>query len=115
MSDIKSKAQAINPNAEGRNLGKMVASTGNIYETLAIISRRANQLQREIKEELGEKLSEFVETGETIEEITENKEQIEISRSYERLPNPAIIATMEFLNNELHGEYRHSDREVGDF
>ena len=115
MSDIKTKAQSLNPNAEGRNLSKMVENTGNIYETLAIISRRANQLQREIKEELGDKLSQFVETGETIEEITENKEQIEISRSYERLPNSAIIATMEFLNSELHAEYRHSDRAVGDF
>ena len=115
MSDIKTKAQAINPNAEGRNLSKLVSSTGNIYESLAIIARRANQLQRDIKEELTEKLSEFVETGETIEEITENKEQIEISRSYERLPNPAIIATTEFLNGELVGEYKQSDREVGDF
>ncbi len=116
MSDIKSKALGINPNAAGRNLSQMVASTGNIYESLAIIARRAAVLQREIKEELNDKLAQFVETGETIEEITENKEQIEISRQYERLPNPAIIATQEFLNGELKGEYRgESGREVGDF
>ena len=115
MSDIKSKAQGLNPNAEAHNLSALVESTGNIYEALAVISRRANQLQAGIKEELGGKLSEFIETGETIEEIVENKEQIEISRQYERLPNPAIIATQEFLGEELHAEYRQSEREVGDF
>lgn len=115
MSDIKSRAQGLNPNIEGRDLQRMVAETGNIYETLAIISKRANQIQSRIKEELQNKLSEFVETGETIEEITENKEQIEISRSYERLPNPAIIATQEYLQGDLHAEYRGSDRVVGDF
>ena len=115
MSDTRTRAQGLNPNAEGRNLARMVEGTGNIYETLAIIARRASQLQREIKEELTDHLAEFVETGESIEEITENKEQIEISRSYERLPNPAIIATAEYLRGQLHAEYRHSDREVGDF
>ena len=115
MSDIKAKALGVNPNATGRNLADLVGRTGNIYESLAIIATRANVLQRELKDELTEKLSQFVETGETIEEITENKEQIEISRSYERLPNPAIIATQEFLRGELKGEYRHSEREVGDF
>ena len=115
MSDIKANAQGLNPNAEARDLSTLVSKTGNIYEALAIISRRANQLQVGIKEELGKKLAEIVETGETIEEISENKEQIEISRSYERLPNPAIIATQEFIGGDLKGEYRNNDREVGDF
>ncbi len=115
MSDIKTNAQSINPNAEARDLSQLVQTTGNIYEALAVISRRANQLQIGIKEELANKLSEFVETGETIEEIVENKEQIEISRQYERLPNPAIIAMEEFKKGKLHAEYRRSDREVGDF
>ena len=115
MSDIKSNAQGMNPNAEARNLSELVSKTGNIYETLAVISRRANQIQVGIKEELTNKLSEFVETGETIEEIIENKEQIEISRQYERLPNPAIIAMEEFRSGQLHAEYRSSNREVGDF
>lgn len=115
MSDIKSQAQGVNPNAEARNLSELVETTGNIYEALAVISRRANKLQVELKEELGNKLAEFVETGETVEEIVENKEQIEISRSYERLPNPAIIAMEEFKDGALHAEYRRSDREVGDF
>ena len=115
MSDIKTNAQGIDPNAAGRDLAELVSGTGNIYETLAIIAKRSAQIQRDIKEELGGKLSEFIETGETIEEIVENKEQIEISRQYERLPNPAIIATQEFLGEELHAEYRQSEREVGDF
>lgn len=115
MSDIKSSAQGLNPNAEARDLTELVNTTGNIYEALAVISRRANQLQVGIKEELGNKLTEFVETGEIVEEIMENKEQIELSRSYERLPNPALIAMNEYMGEELHAEYRRSDREVGDF
>ena len=115
MSDIKAQAQGLNPNAEARDLFTLVNKTGNIYEALAMISRRANQIQVGIKEELGGKLVEFIETGETIEEISENKEQIEISKSYERLPNPAIIATQEFIEDKLKGEYRGTNREVGDF
>jgi len=115
MSDIKATAQGLNANAEARNLSELVATTGNIYEALAVISRRAGHLQVGIKEELGNKLTEFVETGEIVEEISENKEQIELSRSYERLPNPAIIAMNEFMEGGLHAEYRRSDREVGDF
>ena len=115
MSDIKTNAQGIDPNAAGRDLAELVSGTGNIYETLAIIAKRSAQIQRDIKEELGGKLAQFVETGETIEEITENKEQIEISRQYERLPNPAIIATEEYLRGDLHAEYKESEREVGDF
>ena len=111
MSDIKSAAQGLVPSAEARDVSQLAESTGNIYEALAVISRRAEKIQVEIKEELAQKLSQFVETGETIEEITENKEQIEISRSYERLPNPALIATNEFLTDELHAEYREPEPE----
>ncbi len=115
MSDIKTLATNLDANAEARNLSTLVDRTGNIYETLSIISRRARQLQINIREELTGKLAEFVETGETIEEIVENKEQIEISRSYERLPNPAIIATGEYVRGDLHAEYRDRSRAVGDF
>jgi DNA-directed RNA polymerase subunit K/omega len=82
-----------------------VRESGNIYETLVVISKRANQLGVELKHELHEKLEEFAVSSETIEEVTENKEQIEISKFYERLPNPAVIATEEFLKNELHHRY----------
>jgi len=80
-----------------RKLVDLDRETGNIYETVNIIARRANQL----KTELNRKLAEFSTTTDTLEETFENREQIEISRYYERLPKPAIIATEEFLDGEL--------------
>ena len=80
-----------------RKLVDLDKETGNIYETVNIIARRANQ----ISTELNRKLAEFSTTTDTLEETFENREQIEISRYYERLPKPAIIATEEFLDGEL--------------
>lgn len=88
-------------NCKARNLSQLVEKTGNIYRALAIIDNRAKQLNVSIKQELSSKLEEFATTSDTIEEIHENKEQIEISKFYERLPNPAIIATEEYLSEEL--------------
>ncbi len=105
-SDIKSKVQGLDPNIKARDIKSISAQTSNIYESIVVITRRAEQISVEIKNELHGKLDEFASTSETIEEILENKEQIEISKFYERLPNPAIIATEEFLNNELEFEYR---------
>ena len=82
-------------------------NTENIYKSLAIISSRARQLAVDIKLELHGKLEEFAVTSETIEEIQENKEQIEISKFYEKLPNPTIIATEEFFAGKL--DYRSRD------
>jgi DNA-directed RNA polymerase subunit K/omega len=101
MSDIKSKVQNLDPNVKARNIREMVQNTGNMFETLVIISKRANQISKKLKTELHSKLEDFSVTSDTIEEIHENKEQIEISKFYERLPNPAIIATEEYLNGEL--------------
>ncbi|GAA5220953.1 DNA-directed RNA polymerase subunit omega [Membranihabitans marinus] len=101
MSDIRSRVQTIEPSAQPQNVRQMVAKTGNIYESLVIISKRADQLTKSIKHELKEKLEEFATTTDTIEEVQENKEQIEISKYYEKLPNAAIIATHEFLANEI--------------
>ena len=98
----------MDPNLSARDLLSMSKRSGNVYEALAIISRRARQLSSEIKQELHQKLDEFAATSETIEEVHENKEQIEISKFYERLPNPAVIAANEFLNNELY--HRYTDR-----
>ncbi|MGL4908067.1 MAG: DNA-directed RNA polymerase subunit omega [Bacteroidales bacterium] len=75
---------------------------GNVYESLVIISKRANQIAVEMKQELNRKLEEFSTYSDTLEEIFENKEQIEISRYYERLPKPILIATQEFLEGKLH-------------
>lgn len=101
MSDIKTKVQKLDPNVTARDVKAIALKSNNIYESLAIISKRANQLQVDIKEELKAKLEEFEVVSDTIEEIQENKEQIEISKFYERLPNPAMIATNEYMNGEL--------------
>ncbi len=103
--DIKSKVQHVNPIARARNVKDIAAKTGNIYESLAIVSKRAQQLNMELKEELSRKLREFEETYETIEEVQENKEQIEISKFYERIPNPAVIALDEFMTDQLSYKY----------
>jgi len=101
MSDIKNKVQGLDPNVRARNLDEMASQTGHIYEALAIINRRARQLRVDIRRELHNKLEEFATSSEAIEEISENKEQIEISKFYERLPNPVLIAMEEYLNGEI--------------
>ena len=107
MSDIKAKVQGLDPNVRARNLTQLVEKTENVYETLAVIAKRAKQLSVDLKHELHNKLDEFATQSETIEEINENKEQIEISKFYERLPNPVIIATEEYLEGEVY--YRFNE------
>ena len=93
-----------------RKLVDLDTPTGNIYESINIIARRANQIASELKTELNRKLADFsAPTDNAVEETFENREQIEISRYYERLPKPAIIATEEFLDNEVY--FRHGDKE----
>ena len=84
-----------------RKLVDLDRETGNVYESINIIARRANQIATELKTELNRKLADFSSPTDTMEETFENREQIEISRYYERLPKPAIIATEEFLDDEL--------------
>ena len=88
-------------NTKTRKLVDLDQPTGNIYKSLNVISRRANQIAAEMKQELNRKLADFSTTTDSLEETFENREQIEISRYYERLPKPAIIATEEFLDDEL--------------
>ncbi len=109
MTDIKNKVQNLDPNVKARNIKDMVRPTGNMFEALVAISKRSNQISNQLKRELHTKLEEFSVTSDTIEEIHENKEQIEISKFYERLPNPAIIATEEYLNGELVIKYRDEE------
>ena len=92
-----------------RDLDKLDIDTHNIYETIVIIAKRANQINRELKEELSAKLEEFASFTDNLEEVFENREQIEISKFYERLPKPNLIATEEFINNEIY--YRLPDEE----
>ena len=93
MTDIKTKVQGIDPNVQARDVKELAARGANIYESLAIITKRAKQLSNDLKNELHGKLEEFATSAETIEEVHENKEQIEISKFYERLPNPTLIAS----------------------
>jgi DNA-directed RNA polymerase subunit K/omega len=102
MSDLKKLAQSIGTSTEPRDVKELVNPTGNIYEALCVISKRSRQISIELKKELHEKLNEFASQNENLEEVMENKEQIEISRFYERLPNASLIATHEFLTNRLH-------------
>ncbi|MBP3426161.1 MAG: DNA-directed RNA polymerase subunit omega [Rikenellaceae bacterium] len=89
-------------NTVSRKLDALDAPTGNIYESVAIIAKRANQISTDIKKELMRKLDDFSSSTDSLEETFENREQIEISRYYERLPKPAIIATEEFLDDEVY-------------
>ena len=86
-------------------------SSNNIYESLVIISKRSNQIVVDLKKELNAKLNEFASTTDSLEEIHENKEQIEISKFYERLPNPSIIALDEFMNAKLDWRYKEDQEQ----
>lgn len=110
MSDIKTQVQGLDPNVRAHDIHQLVHNTENIYETLVIVSKRAKQLSVDLKHELHQKLEEFAVSSETIEEINENKEQIEISKFYERLPNPSIIAMEQFLEGEIYHRYNDKKR-----
>ena len=86
---------------EPKDLDKIKAVTGNLYKSLAIISARANEIGLELKEEINKKLDEFASSTDTLEEVLENREQIEISKFYEKLPHPTIIALQEFMDGKL--------------
>ena len=89
-------------NTETRNLRAMDAVTGNIYETVAIIAKRSNQISVKIKEELNTKLAEFAPASDNLEEVFENREQIEISKHYERMPKPSLQAIEEYLEGKTY-------------
>lgn len=99
MDYKKSKAPV---NTVTRNVMDLCDSTGNIYESVAIISKRANQISAEIKQDLTKKLAEFASYNDTLEEVFENREQIEISRYYEKLPKPTLLATEEFVEGNVY-------------
>ena len=96
-------------NTVTRDMADFRDKTGNVYESIAIMGKRANQISVEIKEELKKKLDEFSSSSDNLEEVFENREQIEISRYYERLPKPALIATQEFLEDKVY--YRNPLKE----
>ena len=88
-------------NTVTRNIMDLCDDTNNIYESVAIIAKRANQISLDIKQELNKKLQEFASYNDSLEEVFENREQIEISRYYEKLPKPTLIATQEFIENSI--------------
>ncbi len=109
MTDFKkSKAKTT---TETRNVNKLTEKTGNLYEAVAIMSKRAVQINKDIKEELLSKLEEFATPSESIEEIFENKEQIEVSKFYEKLPKGTLIAVQEFLEDNI---YHRNTKEDND-
>ena len=93
-----------------RNLNQLDSETENIYQTVMIVARRANQISVELKQELNRKLEEFAYYTDNLEEVFENREQIEISKYYERLPKPTLIATQEFLDDSIY--YRLNEPET---
>jgi DNA-directed RNA polymerase subunit K/omega len=84
-----------------RNMTELNDPTDNIYESVAIIAKRANQISQEIKEELNSKIEEFATPSDNLEEVFENREQIELAKYYENLPKPTLIATNEFLKDQI--------------
>ncbi|MDC8004971.1 DNA-directed RNA polymerase subunit omega [Aureisphaera galaxeae] len=107
MSDIKNSDAPINTTTIDKNL--VDAPTSNIYEAISIISKRATQINSDIKKELLEKLDEFATYNDSLEEIFENKEQIEVSKFYEKLPKPHALAVQEWLENKIY--YRNTQDE----
>ena len=99
---------AVNPSIITRDTANLAAKTGNVYEAVSVISKRSRQLATKMKQELNEKLAEFASKEDNLEEVFENREQIEISKFYERMPKPTSLAIEEFLDNKI--EYR--DRTV---
>ncbi len=99
MDYKKTNAQT---NTITRDIVNLDRETGNIYETVAILGKRANQIAVEMKQELSKKLQEFAPTTDNLDEVFENCEQIEISRYYEKLPKPSLIATQEFIEGDIY-------------
>ena len=96
-------------NTVTRDVIKLSEDTGNVYETVCIIAKRANQIAVEMKKDLEKKLQEFATLNDNLEEVSENREQIEISRYYEKLPKPTLIATQEYIEGKVY--YRNPAKE----
>ena len=102
-------------NTVTRDVIKLSEDTGNVYETVCIIAKRANQIAVEMKKDLEKKLQEFASMNDNLEEVSENREQIEISRYYEKLPKPTLIATQEFKDGKLYFKNLAKEKEGLDF
>lgn len=103
------KEQKLSPSAEARNLKDLENMTGNLYLSTVIIAKRANQISQQMKDELTNKLSEFASDHDNLEEVHENREQIEISALYEKMPKATLVATQEFLNGKVYHRLPDND------
>ncbi|MBU2554177.1 MAG: DNA-directed RNA polymerase subunit omega [Bacteroidales bacterium] len=101
---VKSETSAVT-----RQKDKFYEQTGNIYETVVVLAKRANQVGSDMKVELDQKIAEFAPIGDNLEEVFENREQIEIARFYEGLPKPTLIAVSEFLNGQIYFRNPHKE------
>lgn len=109
IRDMENKTKKVPTNTITRDVKELAAPTGNIYESVVILYKRANQIALAEKKELNKKLEDFKNERDTMEEVFENKEQIEISKYYERQPKPDLVAIAEFENDELF--YRKAKQE----
>ena len=108
MNDLKNSKAPVSTTTINKN--EFDAPTGNIYEAISIASKRAIQINSDIKKELLEKLEEFATYSDSLEEVFENKEQIEVSRFYEKLPKPHALAVEEWLTDKIY--YRNTEKDV---
>jgi DNA-directed RNA polymerase subunit K/omega len=108
MSNTYKKSSA-NSTTVTLDINSLIVDTSNVYESTVVISKRANQIASDIKEELTQKLNEFASHTDNLEEVFENREQIEISKFYERMPKPSAIALQEFVEGKVYA--RNPDTE----
>lgn len=109
MNSLKNRTLGISSVIETRSLTDIANKSGNLYRSISIVAKRSNQISVRLKEELHSKLDEFASTTDNLEEIFENREQIEISKFYEKMPNPALLATDEFLKDETYFRVKEED------
>jgi DNA-directed RNA polymerase subunit K/omega len=106
---MNSNKPAVASSTITRDLRELDTQTENIYESIVIMAKRANQISNNVKEELHQKLSEFASSNDNLEEVFENREQIEISKHYERMPKASLVAVQEFLDGKVY--YRNPAKE----
>lgn len=114
MNKIIKKSGSINAVIEPRSIKDIADKTGNLYKSISVVGKRANQIASGIKEELHSKLEEFASITDNLEEVHENREQIEISKYYERMPNPSLLATQEFFEDKIYFRSPEEESELGD-
>src|SRR6201994_3475062 len=112
MSNNSNNKSVVAGSTITRDLRELDTQTDNIYESIVIMSKRANQISNNVKEELHQKLSEFASSNDNLEEVFENREQIEISKHYERMPKASLVAVQEFLDGKVYHRNPSKEKEA---